>query len=210
MSPLLFRAGNWPEDSELTRPKDAREQAEDPRSIVVDPSASQLLESSVRLLHSALRNQDLDERLFWNHKKDLFYQLRYQPPETPPEDGDPYALWEAWSGWASWSLIKGSLNAFAFGLKYAKRRDVADADGYFDILGEVLTNDFRDDLLADKTKTEFLPCSGSGIWAAIRTLDGGYGTMYPYFYSFTDGQVFVGCLQTIAHSDGSDTPFSPD
>lgn len=202
LEPFLVRAGRWPEPDTLTRPMDDREEAEDPDTIEIDPSLEGNLLDSVKLVHGALRNEPAEERLFWSaDRKDYYYKLFRKELEDPPEDGDSFAPWLQWQGWASWAPIKGNLKGFCIQARHDASRAPVDLEVAQELLGEVLTNKLRDELLDEAAEVVCYPgfegpehCAGS---VALNVA--GLGAQFPYLFFYTDGQQLLVAMQTIAH-----------
>lgn len=192
LSPLLVRAGEWPEAGAFAElpppPAEGGDLDAQP-----DPDALAALEDALGLLHPALRGGPLRRQLRRTQDGALYYRLRARRPD-PGEDLPQ----RAWSGWASWAPC-APVRAFAASARVAARRGPADADALAALADELLAPELAAELRARPARAA-PSAQGPEHYAATWWLDPArYGTAWALCYAYTDGRRLLVALQPLLH-----------
>lgn len=223
LSPLLVRAGEWPDARALTPvppwvPPDAQDEAERrararPVPPDLQPALDRLLATVEQLVHPDLRAGPLSRRLYWTADRALYHRLR-SARERDDERATGRLEREGagaratarlaerpMTGWASYAPTAGQ-RVEAFCLYGHRRRLDAPADAAAALLGllrELLAPELADELAA--TRPHPAPAvQGPADHAAIFRLDpAGFGAAYSYVYAYTNGERVVAAVQPLVH-----------
>ncbi|MCO5171054.1 MAG: hypothetical protein M9894_32420 [Planctomycetes bacterium] len=217
LSPLLVRAGAWPDARALSvvppwTPPDAATEAERlARRRPVPPDLELelegLLAAVAQLVRPELRAGARSQPLYWTAERALYHRLRPPRPEADEDRADEAssasgrALPPGWpTGWASWApTAGGAVRAFCL---YGHWRDAppgADAATLLARLGQLVAPALAEELAA--LRPHPAPAvRGPDDHAAIFRLDpAGFGVAYSYLYAYTNGVRVVAAIQPLVH-----------
>lgn len=227
LSPLLVRAGEWPDARALSvvppwlppaapsAPADetGRLAAARPVPPELELDLDALLASVGQLVRPDLRSGPLARHLYWTADRALYFRLRAPGAGTSVHTATSdaggssdtrHALPGAGrlGGWASFAPTAGGVQAFClYGHRRRGREEPAsDARAVLlPLVRELVTPGLADELAGIRPHPA-PAVSGPGDHAAIFRLDpAGYGVAYSYVYAYTNGERVVAAVQPLIH-----------